>query len=79
MDIDKFHSKYSDADQLKKYAEDLVKIYKSEKQKRKELKDINIELHKAYLETIYRLAIAAEYRDEDTGDHIIRIGRYAPL
>lgn len=79
MDTDKFRNKYSDADQLKKYAEDLVKVYKSEKQKRKELKAANIELHEAYLETVYRLAIAAEYRDEDTGDHIIRIGRYSAL
>lgn len=79
MATDKFRTKYSDADQLKKYAEDLVKVYKSEKQKRKELKDANIELHEAYLETIYRLAIAAEYRDEDTGDHIIRIGRYSAI
>lgn len=100
MDTDKLRAKSSTADQLKKYAEDLVKIYKSEKQKRKELeaanlqlvkyghdlnssvselKAANIELRKAYLETIYRLVIAAEYRDEDTGNHIIRIGRYSAL
>ena len=100
MEIDKVHAKYSDADQLKKYADDLVKIYQSEKQKRKELeaanlqlikyghdlnrsvselKAANLELQKAYLETIHRLVIAAEYRDEDTGDHIMRIGRYSAL
>ncbi len=100
METDKFSAKHSDADQLKKYANDLVKIYKSEKQKRKELeaanlqlikyghdlnktvselKVANLELRKAYLDTIYRLVIAAEYRDEDTGDHIIRIGRYSAL
>ena len=100
METDKFSAKYSDTDQLKKYANDLVKIYKSEKQKRKELeaanlqlikyghdlnrsvselKAANLELRKAYLDTIYRLVIAAEYRDEDTGDHIIRIGRYSAL
>jgi len=100
METDKFYSKYSDADQLKKFADDLVKIYKSEKQKRKELeaanlqlikyghdlnrsvselKAANLELQKAYLDTIYRLVIAAEYKDEDTGDHIIRIGHYSSL
>ena len=100
METDKFHAKYSDSDQLKKYADDLVKIYQSEKQKRKELeaanfqlikyghdlnmsvselKAANLELQKAYLDTIHRLVIAAEYRDEDTGDHIIRIGRYSAL
>lgn len=100
METDKFHTKYSDADQLKKYADDLVKIYQSEKQKRKELeaanlqlikyghdlnrsvselKAVNLELQKAYLDTIHRLVIAAEYKDEDTGDHIVRIGRYCAL
>lgn len=100
MGINKYDAKYSDADQLKKYADDLVKIYQSEKQKRNELeaanlqlikyghdlnrsvselKAANLELQKAYLDTIYRLVIAAEYKDEDTGDHIIRIGHYSSL
>jgi len=100
METDKFHAKYSDADQLKKYADDLAKIYQSEKQKRKELeaanlqlikyghdlnssvselKAVNLELQKACLDTIHRLVIAAEYKDEDTADHIIRIGRYSAL
>lgn len=33
-------------------------------------------LENAYLDTIHRLAMAAEYRDDETGDHIVRIGRY---
>lgn len=32
--------------------------------------------YRAQRETIMRLAIAAEYRDEDTGAHVRRIGRY---
>lgn len=32
---------------------------------------------KASLETIHRLSRAAEYKDEDTGAHIIRMSRYA--
>jgi len=42
------------------------------------------ELHRAFqkikaasLETIYRLARAAEYKDEDTGAHILRMSHYA--
>ena len=81
----------SDAAQLKKYADDLAKVYQSEKQKRKELQvankqlvkfadDLNKtvkELQRAYLDTINRLVLAAEYKDEDTGDHIIRMSRYS--
>jgi len=87
-------------DQLKKYAEDFSRIYKSEKGKRKEvqavynqlykhtedltrnytaLKEAHEELEEAYLDTIHRLALAAEYKDEDTGDHIIRMSRYSAL
>jgi putative two-component system response regulator len=31
----------------------------------------------ASLETIYRLSVASEYRDEDTGAHIMRVSRYS--
>ncbi len=37
------------------------------------------ELRESYLDTIKRLAVAAEYRDEETGDHIHRISRYCAL
>ncbi len=37
------------------------------------------ELHGAYLDTIHRLVLASEYRDDDTGDHITRMGRYSAL
>lgn len=89
MDINNFPKDSSNSDQLKKYAEDLTEIYKSEKEKRKELeaayqqlfkhsedisknyldiKDAHQELQEAYLDTIHRLVLAAEYKDEDTGD-----------
>jgi putative two-component system response regulator len=89
-----------DIDQLQKYAQDLAEVYKSEKEKRKELQiseqqlvkyadDLNKtilelkathkELQGAYLDTIYRLVLAAEYKDEDTGDHIKRMSRYCAL
>ncbi len=58
--------------QLKRYAEDLgINV--------SELKAANRELREAYLDTIHRLALAAEYKDEDTGDHIRRMSRYSAL
>jgi putative two-component system response regulator len=43
----------------------------------KELKQALTRIKEASLETIYRLSIASEYRDEDTGVHIKRVSRYA--
>ncbi len=37
------------------------------------------ELKESYIDSIHRLVMAAEYKDEDTGDHIIRIGQYCSL
>ncbi|WP_024955192.1 HD domain-containing phosphohydrolase [Sulfurospirillum arcachonense] len=39
-------------------------------------KNMKINLRESYLDTLYRLAIAAEYKDSDTADHINRIGLY---
>jgi len=58
--------------QLVKYADDLNKTIL-------ELKATHKELQEAYLDTVYRLALAAEYKDEDTGDHIKRMSRYSAL
>nr|HID59845.1 HD domain-containing protein [Desulfobacterales bacterium] len=87
-------------DQLRKYAKDFAEVYRSEKEKRKELEATNQQLVKyaedlnktlielktvhqylqqAYLDTIHRLVLAAEYRDEGTGSHIVRISRYSAL
>lgn len=44
-----------------------------------ELKKSNKELQNAYLDTINRLVLASEYKDEDTGAHITRISRYSSL
>ncbi len=35
------------------------------------------ELKDAYLDTVNRLVLAAEYKDEDTGDHILRMSRFS--
>lgn len=37
------------------------------------------ELRESYIDSIHRLVMAAEYKDEDTGDHIVRIGKYCSL
>ncbi len=47
-----------------------------ERNLRKEAKKAHEELKGSYLDSIHRLVMAAEYKDEDTGDHIIRIGKY---
>ncbi len=44
-----------------------------------DMKNAHKELKEAYLDTINRLVLAAEYKDEDTGDHIIRISSYCEL
>lgn len=44
-----------------------------------EMNRAHLELKEAYLDTINRLVLAAEYKDEDTGDHIIRISKYCVL
>ena len=58
--------------QLTKYADDLNSTVLK-------LKAANQELQEAYLDTIHRLVLAAEYKDEDTGAHIVRMSRYAAL
>lgn len=40
---------------------------------------LTLKLKKAYLDTIHRLAIAAEYRDEDTAAHIMRMSNYSAV
>lgn len=37
------------------------------------------DLREAYLDTLVRLSIAAEYKDEDTADHIHRMSRYVAV
>ena len=37
------------------------------------------ELKESHVDSIHRLVMAAEYKDEDTGDHIVRIGKYCTL
>lgn len=50
-----------------------------ERRLRKIARKAHEELKESYIDSIHRLVMAAEYKDEDTGDHIIRIGRYCSL
>ncbi len=43
----------------------------------KDLKDALVKLRSAYQDTIYRLSLAAEFKDEDTFNHIKRVGYMA--
>ena len=58
--------------QMLKYAEDLNTTIRT-------LKSAHQELEQSYLDTIHRLVLASEYKDEDTGDHILRMSRYSAL
>jgi putative two-component system response regulator len=58
--------------QLSRYAEELNTALS-------DLKTTHNELQSAYLDTINRLALAAEFKDEDTGDHIMRMSEYCAL
>ncbi|MCK4909994.1 MAG: HD domain-containing protein [Thermodesulfovibrionales bacterium] len=60
------------SNQLIKYAEDLIRSIE-------EIREKNLQLQDAYLDTITRLVLASEYKDENTGVHIVRIGRYSTL
>ena len=63
-------------DQMKNYQQELeMKV----KERTEELSKTLEKLKFASLDTILRLSKAAEYRDEDTGAHIIRMSNYASL
>lgn len=61
---------------------DLMSNYRNElevevNKRTDELQKASIRIKSASLETIYRLSIASEYRDKDTGAHVKRVSRYA--
>lgn len=41
--------------------------------------DATMQIHQREQETLFRLAKAGEFRDQDTGDHILRMARYSRL
>ena len=70
-------------DFLKQHNELLeAEVKKRTEQVRVALQELSIsqqELKESYLDTIYRLTIVAEYKDEDTAAHIRRIGYYCRI
>ena len=58
--------------QLFRYADDLNKTFF-------ELDRAHLKLQRAYIDTIHRLVLAAEFKDEDTADHIVRMSRYSAM
>ena len=63
---------------------DLMNNYRKEleievTQRTEELEQANEKVKAASLETIYRLSIASEYKDEDTGAHIKRMSNYSAI
>src|SRR4030043_878838 len=61
---------------------DLIFNYRKElesevNRRTEELKHAFERIKAASLDTIYRLSIASEYKDEDTGAHIKRMSRYS--
>ncbi len=58
--------------QLLSYAEDIRSLYQ-------QLLISHSKTERANLETIYRLSLAAEFRDEQTADHLRRISGYSKI
>lgn len=70
------------SDKIVTYSDEIEKIIESFASiaavaiKNVQLKD---SIKRAHLETIYRLSVAAEYKDTDTGTHIKRMSRYSEI
>ncbi|HIJ84919.1 MAG: Two-component system response regulator [Magnetococcales bacterium] len=65
---------------LKKGFEDQVRVRTRELQEANEkLEQANSKLQRAKMEVIHRLGRAAEFRDNETGNHVLRMSRYAGL
>ncbi len=56
-----------------------IKRVLRERKLKKEAFDAHVELKRSYIDSIHRLVMASEFKDEDTGDHIVRIGEYCTL
>ena len=57
--------------------EDQEKLEQEVQKRTEQLREATKRIKEASIETIYRLSRAAEYKDEETGSHIMRINRYS--
>lgn len=55
------------------------KLLSDRKKAHEKLQAAHDALHESCLDTISRLVLATEYKDEDTGDHIVRMCKYCAL
>ncbi len=60
--------------ELKEYRERLEMLVK---ERTAELQSAHKMIKEGYIETIYRLTLSAEFKDEDTGEHIKRVSMYS--
>ncbi len=61
------------------YRERTLEIEQVNKTLEHKVKERTLDLEQAQIETVTRLALAAEYRDDNTGQHTYRVGHYAAL
>ena len=64
-------------DEIEELGEGFNKMAEEIQEKTREIKEALFQVKQASLETIYRLSLAAEYRDWDTGHHLLRMCHYA--
>jgi response regulator RpfG family c-di-GMP phosphodiesterase len=53
------------------------KRQEDERRAKEQIEEKNEKLKEAYIDSIHRLVRASEFKDEDTGDHIVRLGEYS--
>jgi len=58
--------------QLQAYAQDLRRAFSEQQAKARELEQ-------AYLDTVHRLVRASRFKDEETGNHIVRLSHYSKV
>ncbi len=61
------------------YRERTLEIEQVNKTLEHKVKERTLDLEQAQIETVTRLALAAEYRDDNTGQHTYRVGNFAAL
>jgi putative two-component system response regulator len=66
-------------DMVEERAQEVVEAHKELNTMHEELAFVHKKLQEAYVEIIRRLARAAEYRDNETGMHIMRMSHYSAL